>query len=125
MARNRRNGAEGGLVPAAKAALICLLLGVSAIGYVYQKNQIVDLGREIQKGRQRLSSLRDNNSKLQQALQTMQSPTQLDKRVRDMRLELAPPLQSQIMTIVEVPASTAPRSQPQLVDPAGARIALK
>ena len=33
-------------MPAVKAALLCLLLGGSAIGYVYQKNQIIELGKQ-------------------------------------------------------------------------------
>jgi hypothetical protein len=110
MGRNRKNGSAVRLVPAMKAALICLLLGGSAIGYVYQKNQIFDLGRQIQKSEQRLKLMRDNNAKLQKALLTMQSATQLDRRVRELNLGLVQPAQSQILTIVEVPA-TAPRHE--------------
>jgi len=112
MGRNRKNGSAVRFVPAMKAALICVLLGGSAIGYVYQKNQIFDLGRQIQKSEQRLNELRVSNAKLQKALLTMQSATQLEKRVRELRLGLVQPAQSQILTIVEVPATAAPRSEP-------------
>ena len=84
MGRNRKNGSAVRFVPAIKAALICLLLGGSAIGYVYQKNQIFDLGRQIQKSEYRLRVLRENNAKLQKTLLTMQSATQLEKRVREL-----------------------------------------
>jgi hypothetical protein len=100
-----------------KAALICLLLGGSAIGYVYQKNQIFDLGRQIQKSEQRLKVVRDNNAKLQKGLLTMQSATQLEKRVRELNLGLVQPAQSQIVTIVEVPATAAPRTEPLFDEP--------
>ena len=111
MGRNRKNGSAVRFVPAMKAALICMLLGGSAIGYVYQKNQIFDLGRQIQKSEHRLKLIRDNNAKLQKALLTMQSATQLDRRVRELNLGLVQPAQSQILTLMEVPV-TAPRHEP-------------
>ncbi len=117
MGRNRKNGSAVRFVPAMKAALICVLLGGSAIGYVYQKNQIFDLGRQIQKSEQRLSELRVSNAKLQKKLLTMQSATQLEKRVRELNLGLVQPAQSQILTIVEVPAPAAPRSEPLFAEP--------
>jgi hypothetical protein len=109
MGRNRKNGSAVRFVPAMKAALICMLLGGSAIGYVYQKNQIFDLGRQINKSEQRLKEVRDSSAKLQRTLLTMQSSTQLEKRVRELNLGLGQPAQSQIITIVEVPANAAPR----------------
>ena len=117
MGRNRKNGSAVRFVPAIKAALICLLLGGSAIGYVYQKNQIFDLGRQIQKSEYRLRVLRENNAKLQKTLLTMQSATQLEKRVRELNLGLVQPAQSQILTIIEVPPMAAPRSEPLFDEP--------
>ncbi len=117
MGRNRKNGSAVRFVPAMKAALICLLLGGSAIGYVYQKNQIFDLGRQIQKSEQRLKVVRDTNAKLQKGLLTMQSATQLEKRMRELNLGLVQPAQSQIVTIVEVPATAAPRTEPLFDEP--------
>jgi hypothetical protein len=106
-----------------KATLICALLGGSALGYIYQKNQIFELGRQIQKSEQRLSALRDNNAKYQKALLTLQSATQLEKRVRELRFELVQPAQSQILTIIEVPASAVPKSQPPSVEQEVGRVA--
>jgi hypothetical protein len=125
MGRNRKNGSAVRFVPAMKAALICLLLGGSAIGYVYQKNQIFELGRQIQKSEQRLNALKENNAKLQKTLLTMQSATQLEKRVRELKLDLSQPAQSQILTIIEVPATALPRSQPLLAEGEFGRVALK
>lgn len=126
MGRNRKNGSAVRFVPAMKAALICLLLGGSAIGYVYQKNQIFELGRQIQKSEQRLNALKDSNAKLAKTLLTMQSPPQLEKRVRELNLGLVQPAQSQILTIVEVPPTPASENRPMLAErPVGSVAALK
>ena len=58
MGRNRKNGSAVRFVPAVQAALVCALLGGSAIGYVYQKNQIIELGKRIQEREKRLAGLR-------------------------------------------------------------------
>lgn len=108
MGRNRKNGSATWLVPGAKAALICLLLGGSAIGYVYQKNQLVELGRQIQKGEQQYKALTESNARLDRSLHTLQSPVYLENRARELKLLLAQPAQSQILTIVEMPASATP-----------------
>ena len=114
MGRNRKNGSATWLVPGAKAALICLLLGGSAIGYVYQKNQLVELGRQIQKSEQQFKAISDSNARLQRSLLTLLSTVYLENRVRELKLPLAQPAQSQILTIMEIPASAqpAPKSQP-------------
>lgn len=111
MGRNRKNGSAVRLVPAMWAGVICLLLGSSAIGYVYQKNQIIELGRQIQKSEQRLTVLRDNNAKLRKQLLTLQSGVYLEKRVKELNLGLAQPAQSQILTLVEMPATAVPRNE--------------
>ena len=107
MGRNRKNGSATWLVPGAKAALICLLLGGSAIGYVYQKNQLIELGRQIQKSRQQLDALNESNARLQRSLLTLQSTVYLENRVRELKLQLAPPAQNQILTIPELPPGSA------------------
>lgn len=108
MGRNRKNGSATWLVPGAKAALICLLLGGSAIGYVYQKNQLFELARQIQKSRQQLEALNESNAGLQRSLLTLHSTVYLENRVRELKLPLAPPAQNQILTIPEKPGSTGP-----------------
>jgi hypothetical protein len=114
MGRNRKNGSATWLVPGAKAALICLLLGGSAIGYVYQKNQLVELGRQIQKSEHDLKALNDSNARLTRSLLTLQSAVYLEQRVKELKLGLVQPAQSQILTIVEMPAgaTSVPKSQP-------------
>ena len=124
MGRNRKNGSAVRFVPAMKAALICLLLGGSAIGYVYQKNQIFELGRQIQKSEQRLGALRDDNAKLQKSLLTLQSAVYLEQRVKQLNLGLVQPAQSQILTLIEVPPTAVP-NQPHIADEEIGRSALK
>ena len=85
MGRNRKNGSAVRFVPAVQAALVCALLGGSAIGYVYQKNQIIELGKRIQEREKRLAGLRDNNAKLQQLLLTLQSTHHLKQRVMQLK----------------------------------------
>ncbi len=58
MARNRKNqSAAIRFGPALKAAFLCLLIAGSAVGYVWQKSQIYQLGQQI---RQRESQLDAN-----------------------------------------------------------------
>ena len=125
MGRNRKNGSAVRFVPAMKAALICLLLGGSAIGYVYQKNQIFELGRQIQKSEQRLNALRDSNAKLQKSLLTLQSAVYLEQRVKQLNLGLVQPAQSQILTLIEMPATAVPKSQPLITEQEVGRVAIK
>jgi cell division protein FtsB len=117
MGRNRKHGSAARFVPAVKAALLCLLLGGSAIGFVYQKNQIIELGKQIQGREKKLAQLRVANAKLQQTYMTLQSATTLEERVKKLNLGLAQPLQTQILTIVETPAPTGVPDREQPVGP--------
>jgi cell division protein FtsB len=117
MGRNRKHGSAARFVPAVKAALLCLLLGGSAIGFVYQKNQIIELGKQIQARERKLAQLRVANAKLQQTYMTLQSATTLEERVKKLNLGLAQPLQTQILTIVETPAPTGVPDREQPVGP--------
>ena len=125
MGRNRKNGSSGRFVPAVQAALVCVLLGGAAIGYVYQKNQIIELGKRIQEREKRLAGLKASNATLLQQLQTLQSPFYLKQKVKQLNLDLVQPAQSQLLTILEVPASLTTRSEPPSVERPVGPIALK
>src|ERR1043165_2242612 len=125
MGRNRKNGSAVRFVPAVKAALLCLLLGGSAIGYVYQKNQIIELGKQTQQREKTLAALRADNQRMEVALMRLQTPMALEDRVKKLNLGLVQPAQSQIMTIVEVPASSLPKAEPQYSVQGGDHIASK
>ena len=124
MSRNRKNRSAVRFVPALKAALICVLLGGSAVGYVYQKNQIYELGKQIQQREKHLGQLRASNAQFSRTLQTLQSSVYLEKRVRELNLGLAQPAQSQIITILEQPATILTNSESLDVQTAG-HVALK
>jgi len=110
MARNRKNqSAAIRFGPALKACLLCLLIGGSGIGYVWQKNQIYELGKQIKAREQRLAVLTDQNEKLSQQLGKMRLPGYLEKRIKDLNLGLVPAQPSQVWNLRE-PAADVPKS---------------
>ena len=108
MARNRKNqSAAIRFGPALKAFLLCLFIGGSGVGYVWQKNQIYDLGRQIGQREAQLADLRDQNKKLKDQLAMLHSPTMLDERVRALNLGLGQPQPGQIWRLPEPAAAPA------------------
>src|SRR2546427_553770 len=79
MARNRKNqSAAVRFGPAVKALLICLFIGGSGIGYVWQQNQLLELGRQKAEKEKRLNLLRVQNSQLGRHLAEHQSAKTLE-----------------------------------------------
>src|SRR5689334_12616724 len=108
MARNRRcQSAAIRFGPALKAFLLCLLIGGSGVGYVWQKNQIYVLGQQIGKREQRLKELQAQNKKLHDQLGMMQSPQFLEARIKELNLGLVAPNRSQVWYLKE----PAPQAQ--------------
>ena len=94
--------------PALKASFLCLLIAGSAVGYVWQKSQIYQLGQQIRQREIRLAQLKDMNQKLADQLAMLRTPTMLDRRARDLNLGLGPAQPSQIWRLPEpAPASLA------------------
>ena len=86
MGRNRKHQpAAVRFGPALKASLICLLIGGSGVGYVWQQNQLLELGRQKVEKEKRLTTLRAQNSQLERHLSELRSPKSLETRVREMR----------------------------------------
>jgi len=109
MAKNRRNqSAAIRFAPALKALFLCLMMAGLAVGYVWQKNQIFQLGLQITLGEHRLAQLRDENRKLSDQLAVLNSPVLLDQRVRALNLGLFPAQPTQIYRLVEPPANNGP-----------------
>jgi hypothetical protein len=116
MARNRRTqSAAIRFGPALKACLLCLLIGGSGVGYVWQKSQIAQLGDVIKSRETRLSQLQVQNEKLRQHLAAMRSPGQLQVRIKDLKLGLSMPQPSQVLWLPEPVAETTKPGDPQLV----------
>ena len=114
MAKNRKSqSAAIRFGPALKASFLCLLIAGSAVGYVWQKSQIYQLGLQIKSCARRLAQLRVNNQKLSDQLAMLQSPVMLDQRVRALNLGLAP---AQPLQVVRLP-DYSPPAPDQLVNP--------
>src|SRR5207249_7605300 len=87
MARNRKyQSAAIRFGPALKAFLLCLLIGGSAVGYVWQKNQIYQLGQQIKMGENHLKQLAEKNIILDQQLQRMRElPFQSEEHTSELQ----------------------------------------
>ena len=102
MAKNRKHqSAAIRFGPALKAFLLCLLIGGSGVGYVWQKNQIDQLGQQIRKRELHLKELEDQNKKLRRQMAFMRSPPFLEARVKELNLGLAPSQPSQVWYLKE------------------------
>jgi cell division protein FtsB len=113
MARNRKNqSAAIRFGPALKAILLCLFIGGSGVGYVWQKNQIYELGQQIRKRELRLAELRDQDEKLRGQFADLRTPASLEARAKAFNLGLVPPHPSQILRLLE-PYADLPRPEHQ------------
>jgi hypothetical protein len=118
MAKNRKyKSAAVRFGPALKAFLLCLFIGGSGIGYVWQKNQLYELGKQRKQRELRLMALNQQNEKLKQDLAKLCSPMSLKARIKD--LGLAEPSMSQVWHLRE----PLPESQPVAPMQSEARIA--
>jgi cell division protein FtsB len=102
MAKNRKmQSVANRFGPALKAFLLCLLIGGSGVGYVWQKDQLTRLGQQIKKREQRLADLDEQNEKLKKQLATMRSPRFLEMRIKELSLGLVPPQPNQVWRMAE------------------------
>lgn len=92
--------------PAVMALVLCLCLGGAGVGYVWQKNQIHALGKQIKLRENRLDDLRRQNKVRADHLAHLRSPRVLDVRVKELNLGLAPARPEQILRLVELPYVT-------------------
>jgi len=110
MAGNRKNqSATIRFGPALKALFLCMLIAGSAIGYVWQKNEIYRLSQQIRQDELRLKQMADGNEKLRVRLADLRSPLMLDQRVRELNLGLAPAQPVQVWRLPE-PSALPPES---------------
>jgi uncharacterized protein involved in exopolysaccharide biosynthesis len=102
MAKNRKNqSAAIRFGPALKALFLCLMIAGSAVGYVWQKSQIYQLGQQIRQREIRLARLQNDDRKLSDQLSILRSPTMLDRRVRELNLGLLPAQPMQVLRLAE------------------------
>jgi cell division protein FtsB len=106
MAKNRKNQAAAiRFGPALKASFLCLLIGGSAVGYVWQKNEIYQLGQQIGQREAKLKQLQSDNKQLADQLDILHSPVMLDQRARELNLGLAPATPMQVVRLTETPVA--------------------
>jgi cell division protein FtsL len=111
MAKNRKNqSAAIRFGPALKALFLCLLIAGSAVGFVWQKNQIYQLGQQRGQREIRLKRLQNDNQRLGDQLSILRSPTMLDRRARELNLGLAPAQPMQVLRLAE-PVSAPPENK--------------
>ncbi len=102
MAKNRKNQAAAiRFGPALKALFLCLLIAGSAVGYVWQKGQVYQLGKQIRERESRLAQLARENQMLDDRVADLRSPVKLDQRARNLGLTPAQP--GQVVRMPEMP----------------------
>ena len=113
MARNRKSQSVAvRLAPVLKAFLLCLVIGGSGVGYVWQKEQITKLGQQMKLRENRLNALQEQNERLRRQLSGMRSPDFLVRRIKEGNLGLIRPPEDQIIRLPEpVPATLMRRPQ--------------
>ena len=80
MAKNRKNQAAAiRFGPALKASFFILLIGGSAVGFVWQKSQIDQLGLQIASREKQVFQYKRDNQKLKIQVSDLQSPVRLDE----------------------------------------------
>jgi hypothetical protein len=104
MARNRKNETELQAAPILLVLLLCALFAGLGVGFVWYKNQIALLGRQIKEREVRLGELQRDNKTRREQWATLCSPLALDARVKKLNLGLGPPALAQIIRLVEAPA---------------------
>jgi hypothetical protein len=115
MPKNRKNqAADIRFGPVLKVVLLCSLIGGSAIGYVWQKNQINRLGLQISDYEKRLKQIKSDNKLLTDSIAYLRSPVTLDRRVKELNLGLTPAQPLQVVRLVEQPPASAQESSHQL-----------
>ena len=87
--------------PALNALFLCSAIGGSAVGYVWQKSRVYELGQQIRQSEIRLGQLKSENQKLDDQLAILRSPLALEERARQMNLGLAPAGPSQVRVLPE------------------------
>ncbi len=112
MAKNRKNqSAVIHFGPVIKVVLMCFLFCGSAVGYVWQKNEIIRLGRQISDREKKLAQLQDDNDRLGSQVAILHSPVMIDERARQLNLGLIPAQPGQVVRLTELPSETSQPSR--------------
>jgi len=113
MARNRKDNSAVRLGPALAAVVLCAFFVALGVGFVWYKQQIGVLGRQIKEREVRLADLERQNKIRADQLATLSSTKALDESVKKLNLSLGPPAFSQVIRLVEPPDPARPSDQRQ------------
>jgi len=110
MSRNRKHKtAAVRFGPALKALGLCVFLGGSGVGYVWQKDQINVLADRLKACESRYDQLRRQNDRLGRVLAMLQSHSEIEAQIKRIDLGLVAAQPDQIVRLVEqLPAASAP-----------------
>lgn len=81
--------------------MACFFIVGAGAGYLWNKKQIHELGQQIRNYEMRLESAKRHRLMLERTYAEMCSYTNLDARVKRMRLEIGPPQLDQIVRLWE------------------------
>ena len=116
MSRNRKNEPPAIFGAATKALALCLFVGGSALGYVWQQERLYKLGQQYRQLEARLEGLRRQNRIASGNLIVLCTPHQLAARVRQLGLGLESAQPGQYLRLPEPmappSAATAETAQP-------------
>jgi len=108
MAKSRKNqSASIRFGPALAAFFACFVIACAAVGYVWQKGQIYQLGKQIRQKEIRLTQLQKEDDQREKDLADLRSPLKLDARARQLSLGLVPAQPMQIVRLAEPSISAA------------------
>ncbi|MBG87031.1 MAG: hypothetical protein CMO80_09055 [Verrucomicrobiales bacterium] len=97
--------------PVLKAVAWCVFIGLAGVGYVWQKNQIHELGEEMKKQERKLADLKQKNNERMKILAGLRSPAYLEDRIRSLQLGLGMPSPRQVITLSDQPGPMPPPGQ--------------
>ncbi len=80
---------------------MCVVITGSAVGYVWQKGEIDQLGQDKHRCEVLLTQLKRNNQRLLDQIAILHSPLSLDQRVKELNLGLVPLLPGQVVRLAE------------------------
>ena len=102
MAKSKKSeSAAIGFGPVLKVFFLCAVIGGSAVGYVWEKSQIYELGRQIRQSEIRLMQLKGDNQRLTDQLAILRSPVMIDERAKQLNLGLVPAQPGQVYRLPE------------------------
>ena len=107
MSKNRNSqSASIRFGPALAAFFACFVIAGAAVGYVWQKGQIYELGKQIRNKEIRLAQLEKDDDQRVKDLAELRSPMKLDARARELNLGLLPAQPMQVVRLAEPTVST-------------------